>query len=173
MDPGNAHLLSARGMLLADTGDSNAAYASYTAAIEQDPDFAAAWANRAVLSYSEGRAADAASDLDHAIKLADDPELRANRAIALQDLGEHRRALEDLDIVVAALSDEDPGILYRRGLSRFATQDTDGALADWRAHLVAYPRGETSPHAAEIQQHSAGLIASDSRFDSNVAPLLR
>jgi tetratricopeptide (TPR) repeat protein len=86
LDPGNANLLTARGSLLAESGDIDAAYASYTAALAEDPDFAAAWANRAVLSYSAGRVADAVGDLDKAIELADDPQLRLNRAIALQDL---------------------------------------------------------------------------------------
>lgn len=52
IDPLDVHLLTARGSLLAETGDEQAAYASYTAAIEADPAFAAAWANRAILSYS-------------------------------------------------------------------------------------------------------------------------
>ena len=103
LDPGNANLLTARGSLLAEAGDADAAYASYTAALTADPGFAAAWANRAVLAYAAGRAADAAADLDQAIRLADDPWLRLNRAIARQDLGEHQRAAADLDIAVAAL----------------------------------------------------------------------
>jgi tetratricopeptide (TPR) repeat protein len=107
LDPGNANLLSARGSLLAESGEVDAAYASYTAALTADPGLAAAWANRAVLSYSAGRAADAAADLDQAIGLADDPWLRLNRAIALRDLGEHRRAAADLDIAVTALGAEE------------------------------------------------------------------
>jgi tetratricopeptide (TPR) repeat protein len=103
LDPGNANLLSARGSLLAESGDTDGAFASYTAALTADPGFAAAWANRAVLSYSAGRAAEAVADLDQAIGLADDPWLRLNRAIARQDLGEHQRAAADLDIAVAAL----------------------------------------------------------------------
>ena len=58
-----------------------------------------------MLSYSAGRAADAVADLDQAIGLADDPWLRLNRAIALQDLGEHHRAVADLDIAIAALGE--------------------------------------------------------------------
>jgi tetratricopeptide (TPR) repeat protein len=92
LDPGNAHLLCARGSLLADSGDTDAAYASYDAALTRDPAFATAWANRAALSHAAGRLADAIADLDQAIALADDPALRANRAIALRDLGERSPA---------------------------------------------------------------------------------
>ena len=159
IDPRNVHLLSARGSLLADGGDAEAAYASYTTALGEDPGFVAAWANRAVLSYDAGRAAEAADDLDHAVALADDPALRANRAIALQHLGDHRRALEDLNIAVAALAAQDPDLLYRRGVSRYALHHTDGALADWRAHLAAHGAGYTSPFAAQIEQQAADLLA--------------
>ena len=112
-DPGNANLLSARGSLLAESGDVDAAYASYTAALTANPAFAAAWANRAVLSYGAGRVTDAVADLDQAIGLADDPWLRLNRAIALQDLDEHQRAVADLDIAIAALGGVDPDLRYR------------------------------------------------------------
>jgi tetratricopeptide (TPR) repeat protein len=161
LDPGNANLLSARGTLLAESGDADAAYASYTAALTADPAFAAAWANRAVLSYSAGRAADAVADLDQAIGLADDPWLRLNRAIALQDLDEHERAVADLDVAVAALGDADPDLRYRRGVSRHALGDTGGALADWSAHLRAYGADGGSPYAAQIRVLAGGLVTGD------------
>jgi tetratricopeptide (TPR) repeat protein len=159
MDPRDIHLLSAKGSLLADSGDTEAAFACYTAALREDPGFVAAWANRAVLSYTAGRIAEAVDDLDHAIELADDDRaLRANRAVALQDLGDHARALKDLDVAVAARDDVDPDLLYRRGASRYALHDVDGAVADWRAHLAAYGQGETSPFIAEIQLRGGSLM---------------
>jgi len=159
LDPGNANLLTARGSVLADSGDTDAAYASYAAALTEDPAFVAAWANRAILSYSVGRLADAVADLDHAIGLADDPSLRVNRAIALQDLGEHRRAVADLDLAVAALGDDAPDLLYRRGVSRHALDDVDGALADWGAHLLAYRPSGSSPYAEGIKLRAGGLLS--------------
>ncbi|MDH6108366.1 tetratricopeptide (TPR) repeat protein [Kitasatospora sp. MAP12-15] len=158
LDAKNANLLSAQGSLLAEAGDVDAAFASFTAALEQDPGFVAAWANRAVLAYSAGRAAQAVDDLDHAIALDDDAALRANRALALQDLGEHRRALADLDIAVAELAEEDPDLLYRRGASRHALADVEGARSDWRAHLAAYGPGEKSPFLAQLTLDGAGLL---------------
>jgi tetratricopeptide (TPR) repeat protein len=161
LDPDNANLLSARGALLAESDDADAAHASYTAALTADPAFAAAWANRGVLSYSAGRTSDAVADLDQAIGLADDPWLRLNRAVALQDLGEHQRAVADLDVAVAALGDGDPDLFYRRGASRHALGDIDGALDDWSAHLRAYGDGGGSPHAAEIRLLAGGLVTGD------------
>ncbi|MGA4837972.1 tetratricopeptide repeat protein [Streptomyces sp. G45] len=148
--PRNARFLAAQGELLAATGDADTAYESYSAALREDPAFVAAWVNRAVLAYGTGRADRAVDDLDRAIRLQDDAVLRANRALALQDLGEHRRALADLDAAVPALADDDPELLYRRGVSRHARGDARGALADWRAHLAAFGPGETSPHAKDI-----------------------
>ncbi|WP_052441168.1 tetratricopeptide repeat protein [Streptacidiphilus anmyonensis] len=45
----------------------------------------------------------------------------------------------------------DPEVLYRRGLSRHALGDVEGAADDWRAHLAAYPGPEGSPFAKEIE----------------------
>jgi tetratricopeptide (TPR) repeat protein len=159
LQPRNVNLLSARGTLLADSGDTEGAYASYTDAIRENPDFVAAWANRAVLSHAAGRFAEAVADLDHAIEIADDAALRGNRAIALQDLGDHRRAIEDLDVAVAALGTDDPDLLYRRGVSRHALGDIDGARKDWRAHLAAYG-ADTSPYADQIRLWDGGLTQS-------------
>jgi tetratricopeptide (TPR) repeat protein len=173
LDPNNANLLCARGSLLAESGDTDAAYASYTAALAADPAFVAAWGNRAVLSYTAGRPADAVADLDQAIGLADDPSLRANRAIALQELGEHSRAIADLDIAIAAFNGGDPDLLYRRGLSRHVLAEVDGALADWRAHLMAYGPGSTSPYAEEIEFRAGDVmvehLAAGTKEPGNVA----
>lgn len=159
LDSKNANLLCAQGTLLAESEQEEAAFASFTAALEADPSFVAAWVNRAVLSYSAGRPADAVDDLDHAIEIEDDPMLRANRALALGDLGAHERALADLDIAVPALADEDPDLLYRRGAARHALGDAEGARSDWRDHLAAYGDDEESPFAAEIGQYAGEGVA--------------
>jgi tetratricopeptide (TPR) repeat protein len=111
------------------------------------------------VAYTLGRTAEAIDDLDHAIRLQDDPSLRANRAVALQDLGEHRRALDDLNIAITELGGEDPGLYYRRGLSHHALHHIGDALADWHLHLAAYSPGETSPYAIEIERLSTDLVA--------------
>ena len=158
LDPGNVNLLSARGSLLAESGDDEGAFASFSAALREDPGFVAGWANRAVLSYSAGRLPEAVADLDRAIALEDDAALRANRAVALQELGDHRRALEDLELAVPQLAEEDPDLLYRRGASRFALDDVKGAHEDWRAHLAAHGPEDPSPFAEEIRLHAPELL---------------
>ncbi|MDJ0347533.1 tetratricopeptide repeat protein [Streptomyces sp. H10-C2] len=168
LDPRNVNLLAAQGSLLADSGDTEGAYAKYTAALAEDPAFVAAWANRAVLAYSTDRPAQAVADLDEAIRLTDDPALRANRAIALQELGHHDRAIEDLDTAIAAIGDQNPELLYRRGVSRQSTNDTAGALDDWRAHLAAYGPGETSPYLKEIELQAGDLIANRGQTQEGV-----
>jgi tetratricopeptide (TPR) repeat protein len=150
LDPQNANLLCAQGTLRAEAEDVEGAFTSFTKALEAEPDFVAAWVNRAVLAYSADRPGRAVEDLDHAVALEDDAMLRANRALALADLGEHERALADLDIAVPELGEEDPDLFYRRGASRFALGDVEGAHADWRAHLAAYGPDAASPFAAEI-----------------------
>ncbi|MEB3961400.1 hypothetical protein OKJ48_14250 [Streptomyces kunmingensis] len=105
-----------------------------------------------MLAFDAGRAGDAVADLDSALALSDDAELRANRALALQSLGEHRRAVADLDRALAVLDgDADPELLYLRGVSRFGLADDVGGAADWRAYCAAYGPGDTTPHAEAIR----------------------
>jgi tetratricopeptide (TPR) repeat protein len=157
LEPYNAHLLSARASLLADSGDVNGALEAYAAALARDPNLVAAWVNRAVLLYSTGRVRDSIDDLDRALALSDAGGVRVNRAIALQDLGEHGRAIEDLDFALRS-DDVDPAdVLYRRGVSRFALDDVDGALADWRAHLARFEPGTSSPYLLEISSRADEL----------------
>lgn len=153
LDPHNARLLSARGSLRADAFEHDAAWADYSAALAEDPALVAAWANRAVLAFTTGRPLQAVDDLTEAIRLADNGVLRMNRAIALQELGNHRQAVRDLDAALAAGAD-DPDLLYLRGVSRQAVGDDAGARADWEAHLAAYG-DEISPHAVRIAESVA------------------
>ncbi|MCQ4206201.1 tetratricopeptide repeat protein [Streptomyces longispororuber] len=154
----HAQLRAAQGALFSELGDVEAAYESYSTALHADPTCVAAWANRAVLAFEAGRTEDAVGDLDAALALVDDPELRVNRAVALQALGEHRRAVTDLDRVLAAAGRADPEPLYLRGVSRFALGDAAGAVADWRAHLAALGSDDVSPHAEEIAARAGDAL---------------
>ena len=62
-------------------------------------------------------------------------------------------------VAIAAFNGGNPDLLYRRGLSRHALAEIDGALADWRAHLTAYGPGNTSPYAEEIKLRAGDLVA--------------
>lgn len=157
--PGHPQLLAAQGTLYSELGDTRAAYESYSAALKADPGCLAAWANRAVLAFDAGRPAEAVDDLDAALALDDDAELRVNRAVALQSLGEHRRAVADLERALESAGGvPDPELFYLRGVSRFALDDPPGALTDWRAHLDAYERDEASPHAEEIHARAGAAL---------------
>ncbi len=70
-------------MLLLASGALTDALAAFDAALAADPLLVAAWANRAVARYESGDALGAVSDLDAAIALDDDPDLRANRDVVL------------------------------------------------------------------------------------------
>jgi tetratricopeptide (TPR) repeat protein len=160
LDPTNAHLLTANGSLLAELGDTDGAHRNFSAALAAHAAFVPAWTNRAVLAYATGRPADAVADLSHAISLEDDPVLRMNRAIALQDLGQHQRALTDLDVALSELGQQEPELLYRRGVSRLNLGDVDAARTDWMTHLQAYPPDSPSPFIDEIGR----TMAADPRF---------
>ena len=108
LSPQHAHLWSARGLLHSERGDEQAALAAWATALDLDPGLVEVYGNRAVLHYSAGRAADAVADLDRAIELGDTPELRANRAIALQALGEDAAASPGLDAAGAAAGARPP-----------------------------------------------------------------
>lgn len=170
LDPANANLLSAQGALLEECGDTESAFASYTAALTEDPGFVAAWANRAALSYSAGRLAHAIDDLGRAIELGDCPPLRINRALVWQELDDHDHAVTDLDVAIDGLGGEaSPELLYRRGVSRHALHDIDGARQDWSAHLAAYGPGETSPYAGQITARGGGDLVDPSTASRVVA----
>lgn len=110
-----------------------------------------------MLSYSQGRLDEAVADLTHAIEIDDGAYLRANRAIALQEMNDHHSALVDLDLAIDSFGAEDPDRLYRRGVSRHALHDGNGARADWQAHLAAYGPEAPSTHAADIERLTAEL----------------
>jgi tetratricopeptide (TPR) repeat protein len=86
LDPTSAELRCLHGVLLLESGSLPAARAELDAAIDADPGLVAAWANRAVVRFEAGDAQGAIADLDAALALDDDPDLRANRAVALESL---------------------------------------------------------------------------------------
>src|SRR5690606_11413928 len=64
-------------------------------AIEHAPALAAAWGNRGVLRYEAGDPEGAVADLTRAIDLGAEPDLYANRAVALRALGRTAEAEAD------------------------------------------------------------------------------
>lgn len=81
-DPANGHLHCLRGTLAAERGDAAAAVADLERAVELDPGLAAAWANLAALRWEAGDLEGSVTCFDRSLALVDDPEVRANRAVA-------------------------------------------------------------------------------------------
>lgn len=93
--PDNPHLLTVLGQLDTAAGRLPEARRALDLAIEHAPALAAAWGNRGVLRYEAGDPEGAVADLTRAIDLGAEPDLYANRAVALRALGRTAEAEAD------------------------------------------------------------------------------
>ncbi|KAB8190839.1 tetratricopeptide repeat protein [Nonomuraea phyllanthi] len=93
--PGNPHLLTVLGQLETAAGRLEEARAALDLAVESAPGLATAWGNRGVLRYAAGDLEGAVADLTRAIELQPEPDLHANRAVALRALGREAEAEAD------------------------------------------------------------------------------
>ncbi|MDA0634598.1 tetratricopeptide repeat protein [Nonomuraea sp. MCN248] len=93
--PGNPHLLTVLGQLETAAGRLAEARDALDLAIDRAPGLVAAWGNRGVLRYAAGDPAGAVADLTRAIELGPEPDLYANRAVALRALGRADEAAAD------------------------------------------------------------------------------
>ncbi len=104
--PKHASFWSAKGLLEAERGALGSAKAAYDRALALDPRLVEALGNRAILSFGAGALTDAVADLTSALDVTESPQLRVNRAVAWQALGDHDAALADLDAALG-LADAD------------------------------------------------------------------
>jgi tetratricopeptide (TPR) repeat protein len=81
--PASAELHTLRGSIAHDQARFDDAHAAYAEAVRCDPTCAAAWSNRARLWFEQGDTERAIVDLDTALDLDDDPDIRANLELAL------------------------------------------------------------------------------------------
>ncbi|WP_327090455.1 tetratricopeptide repeat protein [Nonomuraea sp. NBC_01738] len=95
LSPGHPHLLAVLGQLETAAGRAEEAREAFDLAIAAAPGLASAWANRAVLRYECGDPGGAVDDLTRAIDLEPEPDLYANRALALRALGRVKEAEAD------------------------------------------------------------------------------
>ena len=147
----NADLWSAMGLLHCERGDETQALECFGTALTLNPKLAEVYCNRAVLHFTAGRAAEAVVDLDQAIALRDTAALRANRGIALHELGDARAAIRDFEAALAMPDTDEADVLFRRGLSYHDLGQPAQASADWDRHLrILAELGETSPYAQQI-----------------------
>ncbi|MBF8186122.1 tetratricopeptide repeat protein [Nonomuraea sp. K274] len=93
--PGNAYLLTVLGQLETAAGRLAEARAALDLAVDRAPALASAWGNRGVLRYAAGDPEGAVEDLTRAIVLQPEPDLYANRAVALRALGRATEAEAD------------------------------------------------------------------------------
>jgi tetratricopeptide (TPR) repeat protein len=126
--------------LKAALGETRAAYADFSALIEQDPHYTDYLCERAKISRQAGDFTAALADYNRAAELAPPyPELYYNRGTARAAIGDTGGALADFGYVLAM----EPGDLDTR-LSRaellLAMNDPGQAMADVRAGLSRWPR---------------------------------
>lgn len=82
LDPANAELHALHASIAQQEQRFEEAHDAYAEALRHDPTLAAAWSNRATLWYEQGEVERAISDLNKALELDDDPDIRANLELA-------------------------------------------------------------------------------------------
>ena len=95
-NPGHAGALNNRGTIRRRRGEHEPALFDFTAALEADSQFTAAWFNRASANADAGRLEDAVSDYTACLRLnPEDLAALTNRARVLHRLGRYEDALAD------------------------------------------------------------------------------
>ena len=90
-----AHAFCLRGLIATEAGDLKSAEQNFSLALEADSNLSDAWANRATIRFRAGDAEAALRDLDHALVLREDAEIRYNRGRVLESLARWREAIAD------------------------------------------------------------------------------
>ncbi len=127
----SADRLVERGLSKAITGDWQGAIADYTLAIQQNPNFAAAYNNRGIAYRQLGQHQQAIADYTQAILLTpNNAELFNNRAIAHLSLGQRQMAISDFTTAIS-LNPNYARAHYGRGTVRRQVNDHQGAMADF------------------------------------------
>jgi tetratricopeptide (TPR) repeat protein len=94
-DGEHAELHLIRAMIAHRAADHVGAHEEFAIALDKDPTLAAAWSNRAVLWFEQGEVERAIEDLTRALELDDNPDIRANRALAYETAGRPAEAAAD------------------------------------------------------------------------------
>jgi tetratricopeptide (TPR) repeat protein len=95
LSPANARMLCVRGLLEQKRGDPDAAYQSFSAAIEADRSLADAWANRATILFHRSAFEAALSDLTQAASLRPEAAILYNRGRVLEAQSRWHEAADD------------------------------------------------------------------------------
>ncbi|MGH9558953.1 MAG: tetratricopeptide repeat protein [Bryobacteraceae bacterium] len=127
--PNDAQALVARGMAYLDFKDFSSAMADANRAIAADPKLALAYNLRGMATRAMGDARKALEDFDRAVDLSPDADNFFQRASTYQFLGDHRRAIADLNEVIARKPDQAPAY-FARSESKRAIGDIEGSDQD-------------------------------------------
>jgi tetratricopeptide (TPR) repeat protein len=98
LDPQHAHLHALRGVIAHRDGWLERAHEAFADALRYDPRLVAAWSNRAVLWYEQGEVDRAIDDLTSALEVGENPDVRANRALAYEAAGRLAEAAADREL---------------------------------------------------------------------------
>ena len=116
VSPANARMLCVRGLLEQKRGDPDAAYRSFSAAIEADHSLADAWANRATILYRRNDFEAALADLTRASTLRGDAAILYNRGRVLEALSRWQEAVDDYTRALAFANGDASHILHHRDI---------------------------------------------------------
>jgi len=110
-------------------GQYERALAHYNKAVELVPNSGEALINRAVVNLELGRTQSCLQDLEHALKLGENPWAYLYRGVIQELIGERRRAQENYSRAIRLDPDFVPGY-YRRGLLYMELGEYDKAFQD-------------------------------------------
>lgn len=153
VDPDQPHLLCTRGLIAQERGRKAEAREAFDVALAHDPSLAAAWSNRAVLSFDEGDVDAAISDLSRALDLGDDPAIRGNRGLAYQHAGRWSDAIADYTAALRHAEADRGELLYQRGVCHVRRDDRRAARADFEHCLTV----GGFPHADQARRELQSL----------------
>lgn len=114
--------------------------ATYNELINNNPEFASAYVNRALAKLNSGDLDGAVNDYQQAIKIdSQDPTLYLNRALALVKQQQWRKALQDLNKALQ-LDPMNPKALRSRGRVLFQLEEYQLALEDMNESIRLEPQ---------------------------------
>lgn len=114
LDPNQPHLHCLRGMIAQQRGHLAEARQAFRTALDLDSSLGAAWCNFGVLLFESNDVAAAIDCFDHALAIHDDPDVRGNRGIAHQSLGNYAEAIADYTAALEAGIDNHEDLAARR-----------------------------------------------------------
>lgn len=133
LDPAQPHLHTILGLIAQEEGRTPEARHALETAISLDPSLAAAWSNLAVMDFEDGDLETAIERLSRSLELDDDPQVRANRALALRQAGRWGDAVADYTAALDADVEDAAELHYGRALCHVELGERVAADADLRA----------------------------------------